>query len=154
MDRAEEFFSVFFSFFSVIFSLQHLVAKCQVVSYTFEPDKSFSSSFSSPFYPPPLILQHRKSNKKRRKRKKMPSNAPTPITILTGFLGSGKTTLLLKLLPQLPTKYGLALLKNEFGDVTVDSRLAAQGSISGVKELLNGWLVFCSGRGCGGRERK
>lgn len=71
----------------------------------------------------------------------MPSAVPTPITILTGFLGSGKTTLLLKLLPQLPTKYGLALLKNEFGDVEVDSRLASQGSIAGVTELLNGWLV-------------
>ncbi|PWW76319.1 cobW-domain-containing protein [Tuber magnatum] len=70
----------------------------------------------------------------------MSSSAPTPITILTGFLGSGKTTLLLKLLPQLPANYGLALLKNEFGDVAVDSRLASQGSISGVKELLNGCI--------------
>ncbi|KAG0126623.1 hypothetical protein HOY82DRAFT_99877 [Tuber indicum] len=70
----------------------------------------------------------------------MPSSPPTPITIITGFLGSGKTTLLLKLLPQLPANYGLALLKNEFGDVAVDSRLASQGSISGVKELLNGCI--------------
>ncbi|KAG0632927.1 hypothetical protein HOY80DRAFT_683168 [Tuber brumale] len=70
----------------------------------------------------------------------MPSSPPTPITIITGFLGSGKTTLLLKLLPQLPVNYGLALLKNEFGDVAVDSRLASQGSISGVKELLNGCI--------------
>lgn len=72
----------------------------------------------------------------------MPSSVPTPITILTGFLGSGKTTLLLKLLPQLPANYGLALLKNEFGDLAVDSRLASQGAISGVTELLNGWFVI------------
>lgn len=69
--------------------------------------------------------------------------APIPITIITGFLGSGKTTLLLNLLPQLrainPT-YKLALLKNEFGDVAIDSQLAASSSISGVRELLNGCI--------------
>jgi G3E family GTPase len=69
--------------------------------------------------------------------------SPIPITIVTGFLGSGKTTLLLNLLPQLraqnPT-YKLALLKNEFGDLAVDSQLAASSSISGVRELLNGCI--------------
>jgi len=68
---------------------------------------------------------------------------PIPITILTGFLGSGKTTLLLNLLPQLlsqnPT-YKLALLKNEFGDLAVDSQLASASSIGGVRELLNGCI--------------
>ncbi|EGD94132.1 CobW domain-containing protein [Trichophyton tonsurans CBS 112818] len=63
-----------------------------------------------------------------------------PITIVTGFLGSGKTTLLLNLIPQLPSSYRLALLKNEFGDVAVDSQLAAASSISGVRELLNGCI--------------
>ncbi|KAJ5675611.1 hypothetical protein N7462_008508 [Penicillium macrosclerotiorum] len=66
--------------------------------------------------------------------------APIPVTIVTGFLGSGKTTLLLNLLPQLPPTYRLALLKNEFGDVAVDSQLAATNSISGVRELLNGCI--------------
>ncbi|PYI06547.1 CobW domain protein [Aspergillus sclerotiicarbonarius CBS 121057] len=66
--------------------------------------------------------------------------APTPITILTGFLGSGKTTLLLNLIPQLPKSYRLALLKNEFGDVAIDSQLASTSSISGVRELLNGCI--------------
>ncbi|OOF97903.1 hypothetical protein ASPCADRAFT_513531 [Aspergillus carbonarius ITEM 5010] len=65
---------------------------------------------------------------------------PTPITILTGFLGSGKTTLLLNLIPQLPRNYRLALLKNEFGDVAIDSQLATTSSISGVRELLNGCI--------------
>lgn len=63
-----------------------------------------------------------------------------PITILTGFLGSGKTTLLLNLLPQLPKTYKLALLKNEFGDVAIDSQLASTSAISGVRELLNGCI--------------
>lgn len=69
--------------------------------------------------------------------------APIPITIVTGFLGSGKTTLLLNLLPQLRDQnpaYKLALLKNEFGDVAIDSQLASSSSISGVRELLNGCI--------------
>ncbi|KAE9366143.1 cobW-domain-containing protein [Stipitochalara longipes BDJ] len=68
---------------------------------------------------------------------------PIPITILTGFLGSGKTTLLLNLLPQLLSQnpsYKLALLKNEFGDLAVDSQLASASSIGGVRELLNGCI--------------
>ncbi|KAF1953872.1 cobW-domain-containing protein [Byssothecium circinans] len=63
-----------------------------------------------------------------------------PITIITGFLGSGKTTLILNLIPQLPKTYKLALLKNEFGDVAVDSQLASSSAISGVQELLNGCI--------------
>ncbi|PKY02097.1 CobW domain protein [Aspergillus campestris IBT 28561] len=66
--------------------------------------------------------------------------SPIPITIITGFLGSGKTTLLLNLIPQLPKTYRLALLKNEYGDVAIDSQLASTNSISGVRELLNGCI--------------
>ncbi|KPM41241.1 hypothetical protein AK830_g5302 [Neonectria ditissima] len=69
--------------------------------------------------------------------------APIPITIITGFLGSGKTTLILNLIPQLRKQnpaYKLALLKNEFGDLAVDSQLASNSAISGVKELLNGCI--------------
>ncbi|RCI07762.1 hypothetical protein L249_5729 [Ophiocordyceps polyrhachis-furcata BCC 54312] len=69
--------------------------------------------------------------------------APIPITIVTGFLGSGKTTLILNLIPQLLSKnpsYRLALLKNEFGSVAVDSQLASAAAISGVRELLGGCI--------------
>ncbi|KAG6038515.1 hypothetical protein E4U41_004132 [Claviceps citrina] len=69
--------------------------------------------------------------------------APIPITIITGFLGSGKTTLILSLIPQLRDKnprYKLALLKNEFGDLAVDSQLASSSAISGVQEMLNGCI--------------
>ena len=54
--------------------------------------------------------------------------------------GSGKTTLILNLLPQLPKTYKLALLKNEFGDVAIDSELASSSAIGGVQELLNGCI--------------
>ncbi|KAG5980703.1 hypothetical protein E4U55_003728 [Claviceps digitariae] len=69
--------------------------------------------------------------------------APIPITIITGFLGSGKTTLILNLITQLRRKnphYKLALLKNEFGDLAVDSQLASSSAISGVQEMLNGCI--------------
>ncbi|EKD14105.1 uncharacterized protein L3040_007894 [Drepanopeziza brunnea f. sp. 'multigermtubi'] len=70
-------------------------------------------------------------------------SSPIPITIFTGFLGSGKTTLLLNLLPQLRAQnpsYKLALLKNEFGDLAIDSQLASASAITGVRELLNGCI--------------
>ncbi|EEH41589.1 CobW domain-containing protein [Paracoccidioides lutzii Pb01] len=63
-----------------------------------------------------------------------------PITIITGFLGAGKTTILLNLIPQLPPDYRLALLKNEFGDLAIDSQIASANSISGIRELLNGCI--------------
>ncbi|KAM5544579.1 hypothetical protein V8D89_001477 [Ganoderma adspersum] len=63
-----------------------------------------------------------------------------PITVFTGFLGAGKTTLILSLLPRLPEDYKVVLLKNEFGDVEVDSQLAKQSSLAAVSEILNGCM--------------
>lgn len=51
-----------------------------------------------------------------------------------------RPALILNLIPQLPKTYKLALLKNEFGDVAVDSQLASSQAISGVQELLNGCI--------------
>lgn len=44
------------------------------------------------------------------------------------------------MIQQLPQDYKLALLKNEYGDVAVDSQLASSQAISGVQELLNGCI--------------
>ncbi|GAM82144.1 hypothetical protein ANO11243_001230 [Dothideomycetidae sp. 11243] len=69
-----------------------------------------------------------------------------PITIITGFVGTGKTTLLLNLLPQLrriDPSYRLSLIKNEIGDVAVDSALAASAELAGARELL-GNCICCA----------
>jgi G3E family GTPase len=72
-----------------------------------------------------------------------------PITIITGFVGSGKTTLILNLLPQLKAEnpgYKLALIKNEIGDLNVDTQLAAAAEMTGSKELL-GDCICCTNVG-------
>ncbi|KZW02856.1 cobW-domain-containing protein [Exidia glandulosa HHB12029] len=66
--------------------------------------------------------------------------APIQVTVFTGFLGAGKTSIILSLLPQLPKDYKVVLLKNEFGDVEVDSQLARQSSLTAVSEILNGCM--------------
>ncbi|CAE6505853.1 unnamed protein product, partial [Rhizoctonia solani] len=63
-----------------------------------------------------------------------------PVTVFTGFLGAGKTTIILSLLQQLPRDYQVVLLKNEFGDVEVDSQLASNSSLAAVSEILNGCM--------------
>jgi G3E family GTPase len=62
-----------------------------------------------------------------------------PITVFTGYLGSGKTTIILNIIKQLPNDYKVVLLKNEFGDVEVDSAIALNSHIA-VKEMTNGCL--------------
>ncbi|KAF5359580.1 hypothetical protein D9756_003166 [Leucocoprinus leucothites] len=63
-----------------------------------------------------------------------------PITVFTGFLGAGKTSVILSLLPKLPPGYKAVLLKNEYGDIEVDSKLANESSLTGVSEILNGCM--------------
>ncbi len=50
-----------------------------------------------------------------------------PVTIVTGFLGSGKTTLLVSLIKNRQTRR-LALLINEFGEVSIDGALIRDGA--------------------------
>jgi G3E family GTPase len=72
------------------------------------------------------------------------SSMKTPVTILSGFLGSGKTSLLNRILAGSPGAR-IAVLENEFGEISVDAEL-----ISAVREdiieLTNG-CVCCSVRG-------
>ncbi|KAK4546199.1 hypothetical protein LTR36_002336 [Oleoguttula mirabilis] len=78
-----------------------------------------------------------------------PDGRRIPLTIITGFAGSGKTTLILNLLPQLRAEnpgYKLALIKNEIGDLNVDTQLAAAAEMTGSKELL-GDCICCTNIG-------
>jgi len=68
-----------------------------------------------------------------------------PVTIVTGFLGSGKTTLICGLLKKNPERR-LAVLVNEFGEVSVDGALLrSAGEECGVEihDLPNG-CICCS----------
>ncbi len=66
-------------------------------------------------------------------------NKRIPITVFTGYLGSGKTTIILNVIKQLPREYNMVWLKNEFGDVEVDSQVAKENNIQ-AKEMINGCL--------------
>ena len=67
------------------------------------------------------------------------SNAPLPVTLLTGFLGSGKTTVLNHLVRSLPRT---AILINEFGEVALDHQLLQK--MEGPMALLSGGCVCCT----------
>jgi cobalamin biosynthesis protein CobW len=65
-----------------------------------------------------------------------------PVTIVTGFLGSGKTTLISGLLKKNPNRR-LAVLVNEFGEVSVDGallRTAGQECGVEIHDLPNGCI--------------
>lgn len=71
----------------------------------------------------------------------MEANRRIPVTILTGFLGSGKTTLLNKLISKHNDKK-LAIIENEFGEISIDSELVIKSN-EGIFELSNG-CICCS----------
>lgn len=65
-----------------------------------------------------------------------------PVTIVTGFLGSGKTTLICGLLKKNPDRR-LAVLVNEFGEVSVDGallRTAGKTCGAEIHDLPNGCI--------------
>lgn len=71
----------------------------------------------------------------------------TPITVVTGFLGAGKTTLVNYILKE-QSKWKIAVLENEFGEVSIDDGLVAE-SLDAPEDLItmdNG-CVCCSVRG-------
>mgnify|MGYP005843959097 CR=1 FL=1 len=64
----------------------------------------------------------------------------TPIMLVTGGLGSGKTTLLRRILGG--SRRRLAVLMNEFGEMTIDSRVIEGSSVRIVE--ISGGCVCCS----------
>ena len=77
------------------------------------------------------------------------NDSRVPATVLTGFLGSGKTTLLNHILTATHGKK-IAIIENEFGDVSIDDALVAKNSKfhsdEEIIEVLNG-CICCSVRG-------
>jgi len=61
-----------------------------------------------------------------------------PVTILTGFLGSGKTTLLNYILRENHGKR-IAIIENEFGEISIDSDLVVS-SDEEIYEMSNGCI--------------
>ena len=76
----------------------------------------------------------------------------TPVTIITGFLGSGKTTLLNYILSSPDHGLKIAVIENEFGEISIDHSLIKEGEegrpADGVLVMKNGCMC-CSGESPG-----
>jgi len=66
----------------------------------------------------------------------------TEIYIVSGFLGSGKTTLIQKLLREHFKSEKVALIENDFGDISVDAALLKSTGVK-IKEIKSG-CICCS----------
>jgi G3E family GTPase len=66
-----------------------------------------------------------------------------PICLVTGFLGSGKTTLINRILKE-KHGYKIAVVENEFGDVSIDDDLLS----GGVKDTTKDAEVVLMANGC------
>ncbi|BAK98660.1 hypothetical protein OBV_14620 [Oscillibacter valericigenes Sjm18-20] len=64
------------------------------------------------------------------------------IYVISGFLGAGKTTLIQKLLKEAFQKEKVALIENDFGEISVDAALLNTGGVE-VKEMNSG-CICCS----------
>jgi G3E family GTPase len=82
-----------------------------------------------------------------RNRRKTVATTDTriPATVVTGFLGSGKTTLINRILRE---QHGrkLAVIVNEFGEVSIDGQLVIHDEEAQLVEFNNGCLC-CTVRG-------
>lgn len=69
----------------------------------------------------------------------MPIRPKIPVIIVTGFLGAGKTTFINQLLSQ-NKSLKIGLIENEFGDVSIDTRLISGRRPESIIELNNGCI--------------
>lgn len=65
-----------------------------------------------------------------------------PVFMISGFLGSGKTTLLNHVLKNLPKEMKVAIIVNEFGEISIDGKIIESEGYT-VKEITNG-CVCCT----------
>lgn len=68
-----------------------------------------------------------------------------PVTVVTGFLGSGKTTLINRILSEQHGR-NIAVIVNEFGEISIDGQLIVKDDQEELVEFNNGCLC-CTVRG-------
>ena len=73
------------------------------------------------------------------------SDSRVPVTVVTGFLGSGKTTLVNRILGE-QHGHKIAVIINEFGEISVDGQLVLTDDQEDLVEFNNGCLC-CTVRG-------
>lgn len=68
-----------------------------------------------------------------------------PVTLITGFLGAGKTTIISNLIQEIGGDTRLAVVVNEFGEVSIDDGIIRQSSAHApheVHKLTRGLLAY------------
>lgn len=77
-----------------------------------------------------------------------PEEDKIPVTILTGFLGSGKTTLLNYILQE-QTDKKIAIIENEFGEVSIDDALLKKDKTALAEKVvvMDNGCMCCTIRG-------
>eukprot|EP00421_Protoceratium_reticulatum_P041805 CAMPEP_0168441726 /NCGR_PEP_ID=MMETSP0228-20121227/43642_1 /TAXON_ID=133427 /ORGANISM="Protoceratium reticulatum, Strain CCCM 535 (=CCMP 1889)" /LENGTH=513 /DNA_ID=CAMNT_0008456067 /DNA_START=38 /DNA_END=1579 /DNA_ORIENTATION=- len=78
----------------------------------------------------------------------VPETEKLPVTILTGFLGSGKTTLLNYILQEQKEKK-IAVIENEFGEISIDDALLKQDKLAFAEKVvvMDNGCMCCTVRG-------
>ena len=69
-----------------------------------------------------------------------------PVNIITGFLGAGKTTAILKLFSQKANNELWAVIINEFGKISIDSKTLRSGSATGKVFDITGGCICCTAK--------
>lgn len=79
---------------------------------------------------------------------KKPEEDKLPVTILTGFLGAGKTTLLNYILQE-QTEKKIAVIENEFGEVSIDDALLKKDKLALAEKIvvMDNGCMCCTVRG-------
>lgn len=70
-----------------------------------------------------------------------------PVNIITGFLGAGKTTAIINLLSQKTTDDQWAVIINEFGKISIDTKTLGSASDSKNVFEITGGCICCTAKG-------
>lgn len=70
-----------------------------------------------------------------------------PVNIITGFLGAGKTTAIINLLSQKTTDDPWAVIINEFGKISIDTKTLQSASDSENVYEITGGCICCTAKG-------